>query len=84
MEENKKANKPTRGKVGRIQYKVWKNEDEAGKTRLSFDLFRSYQSKKNNGEWVESHNFSLEDVKLIRVALDEVELQFEDIAANAA
>lgn len=84
METAETKNRPTRGKVGRVQYKIWKNQDERGKTRHSFDLFRSYQSKKNNGEWVQSSNFSDLDLKLLRLALDEIETQLQAEAATEA
>ena len=74
-ETTTKKNPPVRGKVGRVQYKLWKQTDERGKSRHSFDLFRSYTSKKNDGAWVESFNFSLPDIKLLRLALDEIETQ---------
>jgi hypothetical protein len=83
MEEETKKNKPTRGKVGRVQYKIWSNKDDKGKTRHSFDVYRSYVSKKD-GQWVEKANFSLDDVKLLRTALDEVEKQIETLAVTAA
>lgn len=74
---NEAKNKPIQGKIGGVRYKVWTNQDKAGKTRVSVDIYRTYRvdeakRKEKDDGWRESHNFSCDDLKVFPSLLDEI------------
>jgi hypothetical protein len=67
--------KPIQGNLGRIRYKIWTRESNEGRVRFDVQIYRSYRVEPKNGGdngWRESSTFSLDDLKLLPLVVDEV------------
>lgn len=84
---SEKKAKPHAGKVGNLRYKVWENADKNGTARYSVEFFRSYQSKaegESEPTWKDSHSIAENDLKLIPVALAEIDSYLTGRRSSAA
>jgi len=76
MTKEKKA-PPIMGKLGRVRYKIWTNTNPKGGSDLTtVDFYRSYRSEKRKDKkddgWREARSFSLEDLKVLPLLINEV------------